>query len=68
MSLDKEIRKLEDLEFEYNIARITDQPEEIKILAKGKYVRQLNKVLRLQKTLSKDKKNKDSVIVLEDLI
>lgn len=68
MNLDKEQEKLADLEFEYNIARITDQPQEIKILAKGKYIRQLNKVLRLQKTFSKEQKDKDGVIVLEDLI
>ena len=68
MNLDKEIRKLEDLEFEYNIARMTKQDEAIIILAKGKYIRQLNKVLKLQKARPKEQKEEDSGIVLEDLI
>lgn len=47
--MEKELEKLADLEFEYNIARITKQSEEIIKMAKGKYTRQLNKVLRMQK-------------------
>lgn len=47
--MDKELQKLADLEWEYNIAKMTKQDEDIIIIAKGKYIRQLNKVLRLQK-------------------
>ena len=68
MNLDKEQEKLADLEFEYNVARISNQPEEIQILAKGRYKRQFNKVLRLQKARSNEKKEQDSGIVLEELI
>jgi len=52
--MDKEIRKLEDLEWEYKIAIITKQDEDIITLAKGKYIRQLNKVLRMQKGSDKE--------------
>ena len=68
MNLDKEQDKLADLEFEYNIARISKQDEEIVSQAKGKYTKQLNKVLRLQKIRSSEQKQQDSVIVPEDLI
>ena len=47
--MEKELEKLADLEFEYNVARITKQSEEIIKMAKGEYTRQLNKVLRMQK-------------------
>lgn len=47
--MEKELEKLADLEFEYNVARITKQSEEIIKMTKGKYTRQLNKVLRMQK-------------------
>jgi len=68
VNLDKEQDKLADLEFEYNIARISKQDEEIVSQAKGKYTKQLNKVLRLQKIRSSEQKQQDSVIVPEDLI
>ena len=68
MNLDKEQDKLADLEFEYNIARITKQDEDIISSAKGKYIKQLNKVLKLQKIRSNEQKQKDSVNLLEDLI
>lgn len=68
MNLDKEQEKLADLEFEYNIARITKQDEDIISSAKGKYIKQLNKVLKLQKIRSNEQKQKDSVNLLEDLI
>ena len=68
MNLDKEQEKLADLEFEYNIARITKQDEDIISSAKGKYIKQLNKVLKLQKIRSNEQKQNDSVNLLEDLI
>ena len=46
--MDKEQQKLADLEWEYLIAIKTEQEEDIIALAKGKYKKQLNKVLRLQ--------------------
>ena len=48
MNLDKEQEKLADLEFEYNIAKVSKQEPEIITLAKAKYIRQLNKVLQMQ--------------------
>ena len=66
--ISKEQQKLADLEFEYNIARLSDQSEEIIRQAKGKYIRQLNKVLRLQKISSNEQKQEDSAIILEELI
>ena len=47
--MDKELEKLGDLEFEYNIAKLTKQSEEVIKLARGKYKRQLDKVLKMQK-------------------
>ena len=41
--------KLADLEFEYYVARISKQDEDIIKQAKSKYKRQLNKVLKMQK-------------------
>lgn len=46
--MEKELEKLADLEFEYNLARITKQSPEIIKVAKGKYTKQLNKLLRKQ--------------------
>ena len=66
--ISKEQQKLADLEFEYNIARLSDQSEEIIRQAKGKYIRQLNKVLKLQKISSNKQKQEDSAIILEELI
>lgn len=68
MNIYYEQRKLADLEFEYNIARMSNQDEEIIRQAKGRYRRQLNKVLRLQKIRSSEQKQEDSVIILEELI
>lgn len=68
MNINKEEKKLADLEFEYNIARISKQDEDIISSAKGKYIKQLNKVLRYKKTVLLNKKNEDSVNILEDLI
>ena len=48
--MEKEMQeKLADLEFEYYVARISKQDEDIIKQAKSKYKRQLNKVLRMQK-------------------
>ncbi len=66
--ISKEQQKLADLEFEYNIARLSDQSEETIRQAKGRYRRQLNKVLGLQKMRSNEQKQEDSAIILEELI
>lgn len=55
--MDKEWEKLQDLEFEYNIARLSGQEEEIVKEAKAKYTRQLNKVRKLQETSSNEQKD-----------
>lgn len=47
--MDKELKLLEDLEWEYFIAIKLKQDEAVIKLAKGKYTRQLNKVLRMQR-------------------
>lgn len=48
--MEKEMQeKLADLEFEYYVARISKQDEDIIKQAKSKYKRQLNKVLKMQK-------------------
>lgn len=67
MNIDYEQRKLADLEFEYNIARMSNQDEEIIRQAKGRYRRQLNKVLKYQRIRVYEKKTKDSTKLLEKL-
>ena len=48
--MEKEMQeRLADLEFEYYVARISKQDEDIIKQAKSKYKRQLNKVLKMQK-------------------
>lgn len=47
--MEKELEKLKDLEFEYNLARLTKQDKQVITLSKLKYENQLNKVLKLQK-------------------
>lgn len=48
--MEKEMQeRLADLEFEYYVARISKQDEDIIKHAKSKYKRQLNKVLKMQK-------------------
>ena len=64
--MDKEWEKLMELEFEYNIARLSGQEEEIVKKAKAKYTRQLNKVKKLQETSSNEQKDKNSINILED--
>ena len=48
MNLDKEYEKLADLEFEYNISKLYGDYQQ-QIVAKGKYMRQLNKYKKLLK-------------------
>ena len=48
--MEKEMQeRLADLEFEYYVARISKQDEDIIKQAKSKYTRQLNKVVKMQK-------------------
>ena len=48
--MEKEMQeRLADLEFEYYVARISKQDEDIIKQAKSKYKRQLNKVVKMQK-------------------
>lgn len=48
--MEKEMQeKLADLEFEYYVARVSKQDEDIIKQAKSKYKRQLNKVVKMQK-------------------
>ena len=54
---DKELEKLKDLEFDLNVARLSRQDEDIIKLAKGKYMKQVNKVLKLQEICSKEQKD-----------
>lgn len=56
--MEKELEKLEDLEFEYNVARLSRQSEEVIRLAKGKYRRQLKKILKMQKEADDEISNK----------
>lgn len=55
--IDKEMEKLEDLEFEYNMARLSRQDEEIIKLAKGKFLRQVNKVRKIREIASNKQKD-----------
>lgn len=55
--IDKEMEKLEDLEFEYNMARLSRQDEEIIKLAKGKFLRQVNKVRKIREMASNKQKD-----------
>lgn len=61
MNLKKEFEKLEDLEFEYNIARLSRQDEEIIKNAKMKYMKQANKVKKLQEIESNEQKDENSI-------
>ena len=48
--MEKEMQeRLADLEFEYYVAKVSKQDEDIIKHAKSKYKRQLNKVLKMQK-------------------
>lgn len=66
MNLDKEWEKLEDLEFEYNIARLARLDEDVIKLAKAKYMKQVNKVRKLQEMNSNEKKDKNSINTKQD--
>ena len=66
MNLKKEFEKLEDLEFEYNIARLSRQDEEIIKNAKMKYMKQANKVKKLQETESNEQKDENSININQD--
>lgn len=52
--MDKELEKLSDLEFEYNIARLTKQKKEIIEEAKQKYLEQTKKVMEIEKQQEMD--------------
>lgn len=54
--MDKEWEKLMELEFEFNIAKLSNQEEEIIKKAKSNYTKQLNKVRKLQKINSNEQK------------
>ena len=68
MNLDYEKKKLDKIEFQYNLARLSRQDEKIIYTAKGKYRRQLKMVLDTKRRLIYEKKHKDSINLLEDLI
>ena len=57
--MDKEYQKLADLEWEYWVATKIIKDEDIIKLAKGKYMKQLNKVVKAQKTASSSEKTKE---------
>ena len=54
---EEEMKKLRDLEFDFNIALLSRQEPEIIKLAKGKYLKQINKVRKMQKPRSKKQNN-----------
>ena len=64
--MDKEIQKLADLEFEWKVAVITKQDEDIIKIAKAKFIRQYNKVFKVPKTDSNEQKEENSVNVQEE--
>ena len=64
--MDKEIQKLADLEFEWKVAVITKQDEDIIKIAKAKFIRQYNKVFKAPKTDSNEQKEENSVNVQEE--
>lgn len=63
---DKEFEKLKDLEFDLNLARLSGQEEEIIRKIKSQYTKQYNKVRKLQEINFNEKKDKNSVNILED--
>lgn len=64
--MDKEIQKLADLEFEWKVAVITKQDEDIIKIAKAKFIRQYNKVFKVPKIDSNEQKEENSVNVQEE--
>lgn len=64
--MDKEIQKLADLEFEWKVAVITKQDEDIIKIAKAKFTKQYNKVFKVLKTDSNEQKEENSVNVQEE--
>ena len=61
--MDKEMQKLADLEFEWKVAIITKQDEDIIKIAKAKFTKQYNKVFKVPKTDSKGQKEENSANV-----
>lgn len=59
----KEMQKLADLEFEWKVAVITKQDEDIIKIARGKFIKQYNKVFKALKTDSKEQKEENNVNV-----
>lgn len=68
MNLDYEKKKLVKLEFQYNLVRLSGQDEKTIYIAKGKYRRQLKMFLDTKRRAIYEKKYKDSINLLEDLI
>lgn len=64
--MDKEMQKLADLEFEWKVAVITKQDEDIIKIAKAKFIKQYNKVFKVSKTNSNEQKEGNSVNVQEE--
>lgn len=64
--MDKEMQKLTDLEFDYKVAVITKQDEDIIKIAKAKFTKQYNKVFKAPKTDSNNQKEENSVNVQEE--
>ena len=64
--MDKEMQKLANLEFDYKVAVITKQDEDIIKIAKAKFTKQYNKVFKASKTGSNKQKEENSVNVQEE--
>jgi hypothetical protein len=63
---EKELEKLNDLEFEYKWAILSKQDEEIVALAKSKMMKQARKVDKLSEMSYNEQKEENSVNVQEE--
>lgn len=61
--LEKELEKLDDLEFEYKLAVLTKQDEDIIKFAKAKLLKQAKVVDKLSQMVSNEQKEENSVNV-----
>ena len=64
--LEKELEKLDDLEFEYKLAVLTKQDEDIIKFAKAKLLKQAKVVDKLSQMVSNEQKEENSVNVQEE--
>lgn len=61
MKKNKDMEKVADLEFEWKVAILTKQDEDVIKLAKLKFIKEYNKLFKVSKTASNEQKRKNSI-------